>query len=126
MRTTTLPPIGTPVRVYRNIRTGLWSVQTRVPGKGWRVTTTAAAVAIQCDGLHRLPGPLARHRAGGKKEVCLMVTGTIVPLPADPCAGTPVRIGPLVPGLAQTPDGRPYQGGGILSFPQGGSCGFLS
>lgn len=136
MRPDTPPPIGTPCRVYRNIQTGLWSVQTRVAlptgGKGWRVTHSVHAVAVDCTELKVHPKALETMRAnfaarGKGKRVCLEVVGTIAPMPADPEAGVPVRFDPLDDDLAwTTDDDRPYSGGGTLSFPQGGSCGFLS
>lgn len=41
-----IPAVGEQVRVYRNLHRACWSVQVRVPGKGWRVAFHAANVVL--------------------------------------------------------------------------------
>ena len=41
-----IPLVGEEVRVYRNLHAAQWSVQVRVPGKGWRVAFHAANVVL--------------------------------------------------------------------------------
>lgn len=115
-----LPPVGTPVRIHRNLHNGCWSVT--VKGK---VVAHAPAVAIQCERIHANTNGVERVRTG-KREVCLWAVGTIAPMPADAASGVEVRLTPRSEHLATLPDGSPYTGGGTLAFLPGASCARLS
>ena len=38
--------VGDRVRVYKNLKNGQWSVQVKVPGKGWRLSTYVDSVVL--------------------------------------------------------------------------------
>lgn len=113
-----LPPIGTPVRIHRNLHNGRWSVTV----KG-RVVAHASAVAIKCQRIHANAKGVERVRTG-KREVCLWAVGTIAAMPTG--GGVPVRITPRGTHPATLPDGRPYTGGGTLAFHAGATQPTLS
>ena len=41
-----IPAFREEVRVYRNLHRAMWSIQVRVPGKGWRVAFHATEVVL--------------------------------------------------------------------------------
>ena len=113
-----LPPVGTRVRIHRNLHNGRWSVTV----KG-RVVAHASSVAIDCERIHANSNGVERVRTG-KREVCLWAVGTIAAMPTG--AGVPVRITPRGTHTATLPDGSPYTGGGTLAFHAGASAPVLS
>ena len=66
------------VRVYRNLRDGCWSIQRKIPGKGWRVWLRWDYVVL--DNAHFVVDEKGRNRVRkeGKKYVHAYCYGTLM------------------------------------------------
>lgn len=117
----TLPPVGTPVWIHRNLQNGLWSVtdpRTR------RVIAHVPAVAV-ADAAPKVSAATCRRiREAGRRRVGAWITGTIAPLPADLTAGQPLRFNPHRGDAFTLPDGSEWSGSAFVTFTADHGCGF--
>jgi len=85
-------PVGALVRVYRNLHRKCLSVQTKVPGAGWRLAAHVDAITLKRVTFSVSQMGRSRVLATRKKNVHAFVIGTVAP--AAPIQGDPVRYNP--------------------------------
>jgi hypothetical protein len=67
---------GTLVRVHFNLHKLTWSVRTRVPGKGWRVSGNVDSIRLR--DARPVCGSCVRIRQKGVRAVVACIEGTVV------------------------------------------------
>ena len=108
------PIQGEPVRVYKNLNNGRWSLQARIAGKSWQVITHLDAVSL------RNPKPvisltkLAQIRREQRKTVCAYIEGTYSQDLLDAC--TEVHYNPYRAKDFTYTDGAIFKGASVATF----------
>tara|TARA_R100001129_G_scaffold3651_1_gene3529 strand:- start:433 stop:834 length:402 start_codon:yes stop_codon:yes gene_type:complete len=69
--------VGDRVRVYKNLKNGQWSVQVKVPGKGWRLSTYVDSVVLTDAVPICSESGAARIRRRQEREVVAKIEGTL-------------------------------------------------
>jgi len=110
------------VRVHYNLRTHVWSISIKVPGKGWRVADHRESVTLR----HARPvvsrAGVDRIRAKQSREVVARIEGTIgyYSKPIDePVEGRRVRFNPYRSYDFTFDTGEAYTGSTRAYFPSG-------
>lgn len=111
--------IGTKVRVYRNLTRRTLSVQTFVPGKGWRLSYHANLVTLANASFEVSLAGRRRVLATKRKNVHAFVVGTLAaPFPA--LTGTRVSYNPYKGSSFTDPDGAPVAAASLATVTTGG------
>jgi hypothetical protein len=76
--------VGQPVRVYKNLHRDCWSVQARIPGKGWRVVRHSEVVVLEGATFQVNEAGRQRVLVERKKNVHAFVYGRFVRLTDGP------------------------------------------
>ena len=100
---------GQKVRVYRNVnrKVPTLSVQTHIPGVGWRVTAHMDRVALRDVTFDVSHAGWKRVMATKRKNVHAFVVGTLIDMPTDPMPASKVGYNPYRASFFTNEDGSP-------------------
>tara|TARA_R100001463_G_scaffold44124_3_gene91831 strand:+ start:8392 stop:8775 length:384 start_codon:yes stop_codon:yes gene_type:complete len=107
---------GTPVRVYKNLNLGNWTVQTKITGKGWR----KAGGVDECHIFNATPVTSekgqARIIAKGQREVIASIQGEWGGENTTDIATAPVHYNPFRRSDFHYKNGDSFTGCDVASF----------
>ena len=117
--------VGDRVRVYKNLKNGQWSVQVKVPGKGWRLSTYVDSIVLTDAVPICSESGAARIRRRQEREVVAKIEGTLRSFDSRPVLNMPyraVRYNPFRGDQFNYEDGSVFQSCRVAYFTPRAAC----
>ena len=117
--------VGDRGRVYKNLKNGQWSVQVKVPSKGWRLSTYVDSVVLTDAVPICSESGAARIRRRQEREVVAKIEGTLRSFDSRPVLNMPyraVRYNPFRGAQFNYEDGSVFQSCRVAYFTPRAAC----